>query len=509
MGIGLLLTSSVTEAATARVRAVALNGSPIAPTSTLDVEAGDVIETEIMVSGWGTVISTVKTYQITINTDGMIDQPGPHAFGSIKPLNYDTPRLHPSGFYINIAPFGRGVCSSESTNAGVSCVSSPVACSGGACVDGICDGGTNASELCATADNQCIGGSCGSHPGFLFVGFSGALCIASTDPVYRLGCTLIQGNGPADPSRCIGGSADGAPCDGDGDCQEGMCDVVEFYTGTVMLEVGDDASGVFRFEALPDPASILSSPSLSEASITPIALVLDTGPHSEPGACCVRLGDCRDVVEPECLALGGVFRGPNTHCLGAPDFCACPSIVDAVPTNCAIDARYPHRADGSPIGFESVEVALSAGTEMSQLGPESFPLSFVGGTMLNPPVVTAVTPLGGVTVRLDFNKPLPLQRWSCLGMACAPAGAKDVCWGHLPGDVNGNGTANAADVLDLIDFLNGVHPEALAWYQTDVDASGATIAADVLAVIDLLNGAGPFDSWNNVNASGGSCPTRP
>ena len=92
-------------------------------------------------------------------------------------------------------------------------------------------------------------------------------------------------------------------------------------------------------------------------------------------------------------------------------------------------------------------------------------------------------------------------------MACAGAGTKDVCWVHLPGDVDGGCAANAADVLTLIDFLNG--QGSLESYQCDVDDSGACNAADVLAVIDLLNGASMFEPWNNLSCNGGQCPTAP
>jgi hypothetical protein len=257
----------------------------------------------------------------------------------------------------------------------------------------------------------------------------------------------------------------------------------------------------------------LADPSWDGEPITPVALVLDAGLHSEPGACCVRPDDCRNVGELECLELGGVFLAVLVSCAEVPDFCACPSIVDATPADCAIDARYPHLPGGSPtadrIGFESVEVTLSPDAEMSVLGHADFIMTFFGGPVFAGPLVTAVTPLGPTTVRLDFDRPLPVQRWSCLGMACALPDTKDVCWGHLPADVNGDGTANAAGVLDLIDFLNGVRPEPLEWYQCDVDASGMCGAADVLALIDLLNGASNFTVWNNVTTSGGSCPTEP
>jgi len=69
-----------------------------------------------------------------------------------------------------------------------------------------------------------------------------------------------------------------------------------------------------------------------------------------------------------------------------------------------------------------------------------------------------------------------------------------------PANVNGDSAAGAADVLAMIDCLNGLNTAVnCPWdgYSSDVDRSTATNAADVLAVIDLLNGAAAFDSWNN------------
>ena len=81
----------------------------------------------------------------------------------------------------------------------------------------------------------------------------------------------------------------------------------------------------------------------------------------------------------------------------------------------------------------------------------------------------------------------------------------------LPGDVDGNGTANPQDVLALIDVLNGVWTSPWGDYSTDVDRSGATNAVDVLALIDVLNGAGGCTPWYNVSLPEGCgiCPDMP
>jgi len=74
--------------------------------------------------------------------------------------------------------------------------------------------------------------------------------------------------------------------------------------------------------------------------------------------------------------------------------------------------------------------------------------------------------------------------------------ATEAAFAAMPGDVNGDGKTSPADVLELVDVLNGITGPAWSAYSTDVDRSGVTQAADVLAIIDLLYGAAPFQVWN-------------
>jgi len=491
VGVGLLCASSVVDAATIKVRAVRLNGAALpAPASTLDVNRGDRIEVDILAGGWGSAFNNVKTYQATLNIGAMLNLEGPEACGSILPINFDTLELRPTGAFINNGTTGRGVCAAGATNAGASCVIAPVLCSGGVCVDGMCQGGSAAGSLCATATNQCVGGSCIPRPDYIFDGFSNPICAVSTFATnYPMGCTLFLDNGPSD---------------GGGD----------YYLGTAVLEVRNDAAGTFVFDVVPPPSTFLTDPNRLDAPIESEALTLNVigGSCVQRGACCMGFNDCQEPMsEADCGSAGGIYGGDNTTCAGLPDFCGCPSIESSVPANCSVDARYPFTPGGSPvldkIGFTTVEVTLTPGTNMDFVDASSFQLSHVGGGVFNPPLITAVTPLGGTTVRIDFDKPFQPQRWSCLGMTCAGVNAKDICLGHLPADVDGGCTANAPDILVLIDFLNGLVP--LEWYQCDVDASDACNPADVLAVIDLLNGASGFQSYNNVQCAGGACPTAP
>lgn len=84
----------------------------------------------------------------------------------------------------------------------------------------------------------------------------------------------------------------------------------------------------------------------------------------------------------------------------------------------------------------------------------------------------------------------------------------------LPGDVNGDRFATAADVLELIDALNDTActppdcPGPWGAFSTDIDHSGVSTASDVLELIDLFNGAGAFESFLNasVPAADITCP---
>ena len=78
----------------------------------------------------------------------------------------------------------------------------------------------------------------------------------------------------------------------------------------------------------------------------------------------------------------------------------------------------------------------------------------------------------------------------------------------LPGDVNGDRYTGVGDVLELIDALNLAAYPPWGNYGTDIDQSGAFNAADVLGLIDLLNGAGVFAPWNNerLPVASGGCP---
>jgi len=268
----------VVDAATISVVASRVNGIPLpSPVSSVNVQPLDIIEVDLMAGGWGTNIDTVKICQVTLDLSTMIDQSGPVACGSVKPLNYDDPILAAAGWFINTDSLQRGVCAEPSVDLGASCVSTNTLCTGSTCVDGICAGGPNVGEVCATQENQCNGGACVTRPDFIMADFNDQICATSTWPFYRLGCTLLLGDGLAD---------DGA----------------EHYLGTVLLEVGAEAKGTFTLNIDGMPYSFLSDPNFIDAPLTrnPLTIHLpDSCTTSGSGACC-------DRTNPDPLAATGV-----------------------------------------------------------------------------------------------------------------------------------------------------------------------------------------------------------
>ncbi len=162
------------------------------------------------------------------------------------------------------------------------------------------------------------------------------------------------------------------------------------------------------------------------------------------------------------------------------------------PPNCAIDAGYP--VDPGPaatvFGWDSVDITVGDGGAQG-LGVGDFTVSTTPA--LPAPTIVSVSDDGLDTATLHLSGPISPGGWTCF----THTDGCEVCLGFLPADVGGELTANAADVLELIDDLNGVRVPALESWQCDVDRSGICNSADVLGVIDLLNGIVGSVTWNN------------
>ncbi|UCC29190.1 MAG: hypothetical protein JSU86_13420 [Phycisphaerales bacterium] len=219
-------------------------------------------------------------------------------------------------------------------------------------------------------------------------------------------------------------------------------------------------------------------------------------PCVEPaGACCLG-ATCSIMTESQCANAAGSYQGDDTLC--EPNPCQQLSIVSSDPPDCALDARQPSKPDGSePAGWSSILITCDGDT--SGLTIQDFSLEIPQGSIPGPPA--DVIPSGN-DVTVVFPEIIPTGEWSCV---VYDVDGTKICLGYLPANVNGDTKSAPADILYLIDCLNGVRT-CESW-QCDVDRSERCGPPDILRVIDLLNGAGSYDPWLNLPIV--ACPTGP
>lgn len=165
----------------------------------------------------------------------------------------------------------------------------------------------------------------------------------------------------------------------------------------------------------------------------------------------------------------------------------------SAPSNCAVDASQPSAPDGSnPAGLDRIDLTFNEGCTVAGLVSGDIVVSAVGGAA---PTISDVV-VDGQMATVVFNSAIPLGAWTCV-----EALGSSTCVGALPGDVSGDGVANAGDVTAMTACLSG---GACDPWQCDVDGSGACTPADLLRAIDLLNGAGSYSTWMGTDI--GACP---
>lgn len=309
-------------------------------------------------------------------------------------------------------------------------------------VQGVYQGNATTCEgaLCVTGACCHVDGACETRlPEF---------CVAPTDQFSAgLGCSAIQ---------CV--ARIGACCHGDTSCEDDVLVDDCNATGDTM-NIGEDCD-----------------------SVTCIGL----------GACC-DAGQCSFGSQASC-ETPGEYQGDGTTC--EPNPCGPPcvqSILSSNPAHCAIDARQTHTQATGESTKEWDAVTLTMACDTAGLSTSDFSVSqTLAGT---PPNISTVAP-NGLTVRVGLDRAITAGSWTCV---IHVASDTRVCLGYLPGDLNGDRTAAPADILDLIDNLNGVFSPSLPPYGCDADRSGVCNPADILTAIDLLNGAGDFEIWNGRN----------
>ncbi len=168
-------------------------------------------------------------------------------------------------------------------------------------------------------------------------------------------------------------------------------------------------------------------------------------------------------------------------------------IVAGNPPHGAIDARQPTELDGSrPAGWHRFELTLNV--LVNGMLASDFEVEQVGGAT-EPPQVIGILPNGDKSLSLFLTSAIAVGARTRI-MHAGSGSTLEVS--SLPGDVSGNGTSDPADVMALVEELDGMI-DLLPDWSIDIDRSEALNPQDLARLIDLLMGANAFDPHNGVS----------
>ena len=213
-------------------------------------------------------------------------------------------------------------------------------------------------------------------------------------------------------------------------------DGTRYYCGTLKLAASDDARGVFTLALFTNPgASVLQNP--ESRMITPLDF------------------ETLDIeVAPDAVT---------------------PRIVSCNPPTGSIDARMSLGHDGAGRGWDRFDFVFN--TAVESLNTSDFTID--DGSS-NPPKIIRLVP-SGRTLTLVLDRGIRAGSWTTFSHKASNTSAR---FGHLPGDVNGDGLLTVKDILAL---TGGAESSALPLHQSDIDRSGIFDLSDIHCVIDLLN----------------------
>jgi hypothetical protein len=236
----------------------------------------------------------------------------------------------------------------------------------------------------------------------------------------------------------------------------------------------------------------------------------DCQPNGIPDACDVDCGPQGGQCDiPGC----GLSEDANAN--GVPDECECAdgTVAFMDPADGLWDARQPHSVDDTtPQGYDTFVVTAPERADFADGGcwqlceTNNNPNLHPG---LGPNSIAGVTANGDGSYTITLDRPIaPGEVTTITYDNTAFGGITGVTgvFSYLPADVDGDGTSGPADILALIDSLNGVIP--LPGSRVDMDRDGTPAPGDILRLFDLLNGAGEFCSWLDASlpSDEGGCP---
>ncbi|MBI3835107.1 MAG: hypothetical protein HY287_12325 [Planctomycetes bacterium] len=230
-------------------------------------------------------------------------------------------------------------------------------------------------------------------------------------------------------------------------------------------------------------------------------------------ACCVpSSSQCQSRTRQSCELVGGSYLVAATCSTGSCNFCT-QSIKSSDPATCEIDARQPHDPTNASIrqGLQSIQITFTCDT--AGLTSADLVVTSTGGSANpapTPPAIDHITKSGSaLTVFLDV--PIPDGGYTCVTHVPSQT---FVCFGSLPGDVDGNRIVAAADICSLVGDFGGINESticttvtvpALTLDKCDLDRSGTCTPLDILTAIDLFSGAQAFSVWKDATLP--TCPT--
>lgn len=240
----------------------------------------------------------------------------------------------------------------------------------------------------------------------------------------------------------------------------------------IRFRVGDGASAINIVEGAVDDV-----------------LVTATGECNDPG-------DCDD--SDSCTLDLCQFDGTCAH-----QALSCLAIASSTPPSGSVDARQPHDLASAavPLGITQAELTFSGGS-VAALTDLDFTLEKQGG-VLSPPVLIDVSPLDADSIQLTWSDPLEPASWLKITHNVS---ATSVCFGNMPGDVNGDDQTSEGDVNAIIVWISGLPGAPPLPLRTDIDRSNNLTTFDLIRLVDLLNGAGAFEPWRDAQSPPPPCP---
>ncbi|RME36515.1 MAG: hypothetical protein D6788_11390 [Planctomycetota bacterium] len=226
------------------------------------------------------------------------------------------------------------------------------------------------------------------------------------------------------------------------------------------------------------------------------------------GACCVN-GTCLENQPRDTCEAVGTWNGEGSTC--TPDPCLaqlCPpaTVLEANPPSGTVDARQTHPVDAllprTGIGSVDEDILIDLGVDGAD--PVCFTLCETApDPQLGPNDIDSVTPMGNGLYRILLVHPLSPGARTVIRYAGHTGTIEYV---SHPGNVTGSDAVDENDVTALRLLLQSGPPAALPVYRADLDRSGSAGPADLLRLIDLLNGAGTFAPWLGSPPPPPTCP---